>query len=126
MPTPAALRADALRLDRQADECVVAATTLERRRLALERRLEPVLRAHDERVWSSRAATASRMHVRITGAGELGRVREALIVLVGALRREADHRAHLAAGNRRRAAELELVAGSPATEAVGARGWGYR
>lgn len=110
MPTPGSLRVEAARLDRQAADATAAADTLDRAHGQMEHRLDLLLRLHTEEVWSSRAATAARLNLRISGTGQLGRARAEIHDLAVALRREAEHRSNLAAGNRRRADELEAAA----------------
>lgn len=116
MPTPASLRADAYRLEQQAADASDVAAALQRRYDLLEQRLRPVLRLHTEEVWQSRAATASRMTLMVSCTGELGRARTELWTLIEALRRKAINFENHAAGNRRRADQLEAdaqAAGAP-------------
>lgn len=112
--TPAQLRADANQLDRRADAAAATADTLARQHGALERRLEAALRLHTEDVWTSRAATASRMHLMITGTGQLGRARTDLWTLVEALRSRAVDLEADARILRRRANALEAEAAAAA------------
>ncbi|MEM8708663.1 MAG: hypothetical protein AAGE98_19530 [Actinomycetota bacterium] len=113
--TPAELRADALRYERRAADATAAADTLARQHGYMERRLEAALRLHTEDVWTSRAATASRMNLMISGTGQLGRARTDLWTLVEGLRRRATDLENAAAGFRRRAAALDAEAAAAGT-----------
>lgn len=136
MSTAGDLRSAAATLDRIADDARSTASTLDHHHAALEDRLRPVIQRHTADVWQSRAAEASRMNLLLSGTGELGRAREDLRTLIGALRTRADELEAEADEHRRRAVELEAAAAAaaavadpvpaPVVPSPGGRSWGVR
>lgn len=142
MTTAGDLRVAAATLDRIADDARATASTLDYHHGALEDRLHPVIQRHTADVWQSRAADASRMNLTRGGTGELGRARDDLLTLIGALRTRASELEAEADEHRRRAIQLEAAAAAAAAAAVepvpsvttpapvvsspGGRSWGVR
>ena len=119
MPTDAAaLRVAADRAERDAVAAREVAVTLERPNQALEHRLTPVLNRHTTEVWDSRAATASRMRLRFSGARNLARARLAITEVVGQVRRRAEVLELTASDYRREANHLDALAAEAASAAA--------
>lgn len=118
MTTAGDLRVAAATLDRIADDARAAASTLDHHHAALEDRLRPVIQRHTADVWQSRAAETSRMNLMRGGTGELGRARDDLLTLIGALRTRAGELEAEADEHRRRAIQLEAAAAADAAAAV--------
>jgi hypothetical protein len=127
MPMDAAsLRAAAVQADRDAGEARDVALDLDRHHMALEHRRTPILDRHTAEVWNSRAATASRLRLRISATSTLGRARAAIADAIEQVRRRADILETMAIDYRREAARLDALAAEAAalTGGVGDDGSG--
>lgn len=114
MTTAGDLRVAAATLDRIVDDARATAGTLDHHYAALEDRLRPVIQRHTAEVWQSRAAEISRMNLMQGGTRELGRARDDLLTLIGALRTRAAELEAEADEHRRRAIQLDAAAAAAA------------
>ena len=119
MPTDAAsLRVAAARAERDAADARDAALALERHNRALEHRLTPVLERHTPEVWTSQAATASRLRLRVSAVGTLNRARASITDIVAQVQRRAEILDLTASDYRREANRLDALAADAAAAAA--------
>ncbi len=112
MATVADHRSIAASHQRRAAEARALALDVDRRRESLTHRLQPVIARHTDAVWSSRAATASRLRLYFTATSLLGRARDDLARTALDLRSTAEEHEASATTHLRFATEAEAL--SPA------------
>ncbi len=100
-------RSDALVADRRAGHARDLALDIERRRIELQTRLDPVKAGHRREVWASRAAEASRTILVRSVAFEIWNAHDRLLATRVALERRACELDEEARAHRHRAMLLE-------------------